>query len=413
MAEIYIGFVGLVIVIVLSIVMVALFFASRYRKFKTNEYVIFLRGGKVKSAGRGGHVIKLPLIDEIIVIPTTTRKTLLNSSDKILSREFQDVKISAILYWRVSEPEISFNAVVWDSRSPDYVERVLSTASEAIIRTTCASLTVETIICDRIEIIKTISDQLLNLTKDWGIVIESLEIIEVQVLDKDLKENMEAVKKIQEQRRARLANADAKELYRLREIDVSRQAQVAEKKLAIEVQEQEMIRLKIEAEAYRKSVIIRAEADAEAIRLKKMAVYEADAEGIRKKLLAQAEGFKEQVEAINSADENFIALKLIEKMPEIYKNISPDKMIVMGEGNQSFNSILGSIIPLMQVLPELNSQIKNSSKRSLDKTKNEKNKTIEEFDRSDLENFQDIIKIEAPTPIKMQNGKIKKHYAKS
>jgi len=81
-AEFSLGVAGVVIIVVLSIVLVAVFFASRYRKFKTNEYVIFLRGGKIKSAGRGGHVIKLPLIDEIIVIPTTTRKTLLNSSDK-------------------------------------------------------------------------------------------------------------------------------------------------------------------------------------------------------------------------------------------------------------------------------------------------------------------------------------------
>jgi regulator of protease activity HflC (stomatin/prohibitin superfamily) len=407
MAEFSLGIVGIVIILVVTIVLIALFFASRYRKFKTNEYVIFLRGGKVKSAGRGGHVIKLPLIDEIIVIPTTTRKTLLNSSDKILSREFQDVKISAILYWRVSEPEVSFNAVVWDARSPDYVERVLSTATEAIIRTTCASLSVETIICDRTEIIKTISDQLLNLTKDWGIVIESLEIIEVQVLDKDLKDNMEAVKKIQEQQRARLANADAKELYRLREIDVSRQAELAQKEMAIQIQKQELIRVEIEAEAYRKSIIIRAEADAEAIRLKKMAEYEAEAEGIRKKLLAQAEGFKKQVEAINSADENFIALKLIEKMPEIYKNIAPEKMIVMGEGNQSWNSILGSIIPLMQVLPELNAQIKNVAKKNENKLNEEMEGKVD-FEDSQIENFQDVM-IEAPIKnLKMKGIKVKK-----
>ena len=407
MAEFSLGIVGIVILIVVTIVLIALFFASRYRKFKTNEYVIFLRGGKVKSAGRGGHVIKLPLIDEIIVIPTTTRKTLLNSSDKILSREFQDVKISAILYWRVSEPEISFNAVVWDARSPDYVERVLSTATEAIIRTTCASLTVETIICDRTEIIKTISDQLLNLTKDWGIVIESLEIIEVQVLDKDLKDNMEAVKKIQEQQRARLANADAKELYRLREIDVSRQAELAQKEMAIQIQRQELTRVELEAEAYKKATLIRAEADAKAIKMKVLAEKEAEATGIRLKMTAEAEGFQKQVDAINSGDQNFISLKLIEKMPEIYKNISPDKMIVMGEGNKSWNSILGSIIPLMQVLPEFNNQIKNVSK----KTDNKFNEEMEEkvdFEDSEIGNFQDVM-IEAPIKnLKMKGIKVKK-----
>ncbi|MHA1475040.1 MAG: SPFH domain-containing protein [Promethearchaeota archaeon] len=391
----------------MTIVLIALFFASRYRKFKTNEYVIFLRGGKVKSAGRGGHVIKLPLIDEIIVIPTTTRKTLLNSSDKILSREFQDVKISAILYWRVSEPEISFNAVVWDARSPDYVERVLSTATEAIIRTTCASLTVETIICDRTEIIKTISDQLLNLTKDWGIVIESLEIIEVQVLDKDLKDNMEAVKKIQEQQRARLANADAKELYRLREIDVSRQAELAQKEMAIQVQRQELTRVELEAEAYKKATLIRADADAKAIKMKILAKKEAEATGIRLKMTAEAEGFQKQVDAINSGDQNFISLKLIEKMPEIYKNISPDKMIVMGEGNKSWNSILGSIIPLMQVLPEFNNQIKNVSKKTGDKFNEEMEEKVD-FEDSEIKNFQDVM-IEAPIKnLKMKGMKVKK-----
>ncbi|MHA1561948.1 MAG: SPFH domain-containing protein, partial [Promethearchaeota archaeon] len=394
-------------IIVVTIVLIALFFASRYRKFKTNEYVIFLRGGKVKSAGRGGHVIKLPLIDEIIVIPTTTRKTLLNSSDKILSREFQDVKISAILYWRVSEPEISFNAVVWDARSPDYVERVLSTATEAIIRTTCASLTVETIICDRTEIIKTISDQLLNLTKDWGIVIESLEIIEVQVLDKDLKDNMEAVKKIQEQQRARLANADAKELYRLREIDVSRQAELAQKEMAIQVQRQELTRVELEAEAYKKATLIRADADAKAIKMKILAKKEAEATGIRLKMTAEAEGFQKQVDAINSGDQNFISLKLIEKMPEIYKNISPDKMIVMGEGNKSWNSILGSIIPLMQVLPEFNNQIKNVSKKTGDKFNEEMEEKVD-FEDSEIKNFQDVM-IEAPIKnLKMKGMKVKK-----
>ena len=408
MAEFSLGVVGIVIIIVLSIVLVALFFASRYRKFKTNEYVIFLRGGKVKSAGRGGHVIQLPLIDEIIVIPTTTRKTLLNSSDKILSREFQDVKISAILYWRVSEPEISFNAVVWDAKSPDYVERVLSTATEAIIRTTCASLTVETIICDRTEIIKTITDQLLNLTKDWGIVIESLEIIEVLVLDKELKDNMEAVKKIREQQRARLANADAKELYRLREIDVSRQSELAEKEMAIQLQQQELIRMEIEAEAYKKATLIRADADAIAIKLRILAEKEAEAIGIRLKMTAEAEGFQKQIDAINSGNKNFLTMKLIEQMPEIYKNISPDKMIVMGEGNKSWNSILGSILPLMQVLPEFNAQIKDVTKKTEDKV-NEEIEETGEFEDSEIENFQEIIQIESPIKnIKMKGIKVKK-----
>ncbi len=346
------------VLIVGSLVMLALFIASRYRKFKTNEYVIHLRNGRVKSAGRGGKIIKAPLVDEIIVIPTTTRKTLLNSSEKILSREYQDIKISAILYWRVSDPSTAFNAVVWDRSSNDYVERVLSTATEAIIRTTCASLSIEKILCDRTEIIKMIADQLLNLTKDWGIVIESLEIIEVEVLDSDLKDNMEAVKKAQERQKAKMSAAAAAEVYRLKEIDVQRQSELAAKEMAIQIQEGELRRVEIEAQAYKTAKLIRAKADAEALKLTHLAKFEAEAEGIRIKMAAEAEGIQKQVDALSTSGDKFMSLKLIEKMPEIYSHLSPDKMIVMGEGNQGFNSIIQSVLPLLQILPEFGSQIK-------------------------------------------------------
>ncbi|MCK5159688.1 MAG: hypothetical protein KAR08_11050, partial [Candidatus Heimdallarchaeota archaeon] len=52
-----------------------IFLISRYRKFKTNEYVIRFRNGKIKSAGKGGRCILMPIIDEIVVIPTTTQQT--------------------------------------------------------------------------------------------------------------------------------------------------------------------------------------------------------------------------------------------------------------------------------------------------------------------------------------------------
>ncbi|MHA1520443.1 MAG: SPFH domain-containing protein [Promethearchaeota archaeon] len=373
MAEFQLGPAGIVLLIVLTIVFIALFFASRYRKFKTNEYVIHLRNGKVHSSGRGGKIIKLPLIDEIIVIPTTTRKTLLDSSEKILSREYQDVKISAILYWRVSNPQTAFNAVDWNRNSPDYVERILSTATEAIIRTTCASLEIEKIICDRTEIIKLITDQLLNLTQDWGIVIESLEIIEVQVLDRDLKDNMEAIKKIEENRKAKLSQANAIEEFRIREIEVKKKTDLASKVADILVQREEMTRLEIEAEAYRKAKIIRAQADAEAIKLKNLAEFEAEAEGIRQKMTAEAEGLQKQVDAIAKSDPSFITLKLLEKLPEIYSHLSPEKMIVVGEGNQGFNSLISSVIPMLELLPQFKQTVRDAKNPEPKSTENSNN----------------------------------------
>lgn len=352
--------IGLLILFTFVVIMV--FMASRYHKFKTNEYVIHLRNGKVKSAGLGGKIIKLPLLDDIIVIPTTTRKTILNASEKVLSKEYQDLRIVGILYWKVSNPTVAYNAVVWDPRSSDYVEKVLSTASEAIIRTTAASLEIEKIIRERASIIKIVSDQLYNLTKDWGIVIESLEIVEVEVLDANLKRNMEAVKKVAEEQKARMAAANSKEVYRLRELEVEKMVGVAQeqtnleimlqaKKKEISVQTEEKKKMEIDAEAYKTAEILKAQGDAEALRLQKQVKFEAEAEAIRLKMAAQAEGLQKQVDALSSGDERFMAVKLVEILPQIFENINPDKMIVMGEGKSAFNSLANSILPFMELIP--------------------------------------------------------------
>jgi regulator of protease activity HflC (stomatin/prohibitin superfamily) len=287
----------------------------------------------------------------------------LNASEKILSREYQDIKIVAILYWRVSDPNVAFTAVEWDPRSSDFVEKILSTATEAIIRTTCAGLEIEKILKERWEIIKLVGDQLLNLTKDWGLVIESLEIIEVTVLDADLKRNMEAVKKIQEEQKARLASADAQEIYRMREIEVERkvgvtkqeaetEVNVTSKRKEVSTQTEENHRMIIEAEAVKKTSILRAEAEAEAIRLKKFAEFKAEADGILQRMNAQAEGLQKQVAALSSGDANFIMLKLIEAMPQIYANLKPEKMLITGDSNSAFGGLVKSIIPFLEILPQ-------------------------------------------------------------
>ena len=74
-----------------------IFLAARYRKFKTNQFVIHLRNGKVKSAGLGGSLWLLPLIDEYIVIPTTSIQTLVEAHEQVVSKEYQNIEIEGLL----------------------------------------------------------------------------------------------------------------------------------------------------------------------------------------------------------------------------------------------------------------------------------------------------------------------------
>jgi len=363
-------FVGLGVTIGIIIFLFVIFLAARYRKFKTNQFVIHLRNGKVKHAGLGGSLFLLPLIDEYIVIPTTSIQTVVEAHEQVVSYEYQNIEIEGLLIWKVVDPEKAFSAVSWIMRDENYVEKILKGAAEAIIRTTCANMPLEKIIRERREIIDPIEKDLHELTADWGIVIESLEILEVIIVEQELKKNMEATKQAEEFRKARIAKAEAERESKMRELEVKNEIGVQEqlvereielrrkdKEIAIAVQERE--RKKIEADGDRQKKIIEVDAEAQQIKRKLIAQAEGEAENIRQQMLAQAEGFKEQVEAMSTADERFLAVQLTNILPEIFKNLSPDKMFIMGDGNEAFSSLSRAILPFLQLLPEYSDKIKD------------------------------------------------------
>ena len=367
--EIHPLFVGIGVTIGIVVFLFVIFFAARYRKFKTNQFVIHLRNGKVKHAGLGGSLLLLPLIDEYIVIPTTSIQTLVEAHEQVVSMEYQNIEIEGLLIWKVIDPEKAFSAVSWNMRDENFVEKILKGATEAIIRTTCANMPLEKIIRERREIIDHVEKDLHELTADWGIVIESLEIIEVIIGEPELKKNMEASKQAEEFRKARIAKAEAERESRLRELEVKneigiqeqsveREIEIRRKEKEIAIAEQERERKIIEADGDRRKKIIEADADAQQITRKLLAQAEGEAENIRQQMLAQAEGFKKQVEAMGSADERFLAVQLTNILPEIFKHVKPDKMFIMGDGNEVFSSLSKAIMPFLQLLPEYSDTIK-------------------------------------------------------
>ena len=358
----------IVVAVVLIFLVVVIFYFSRYKKFRTNEFVIHLRSGKVKSAGMGGKLFKMPILDDVIVIPTTTQQTTLEAHQNLVTRELQDISLEAYLFWKVLKPETAYTAVSWDSRASNFVEHVLRNATEAIIRTTCANMELETIIRERMAIIKAIADRLHEIVSDWGITIESIEIKEVHILDEGLKHNMEQLKKSMMEQEARIAKARAEEASRTQELlvqqklgmqeqDTEQSIQIKSKEREIAVADQERERVKIEADAARQQKIIQADGESQQIKMRLTAQAEGEAQKIRQQMLAQAEGFQSQVEAMKLADERFLAIQMINTLPDVYNNVKPEKMVVIGDGENAFGSLAKSIIPFLQIIPHVSGDI--------------------------------------------------------
>jgi regulator of protease activity HflC (stomatin/prohibitin superfamily) len=368
--EINIWAVGIPVTCVIVGFLFIIFYAARYRKFKTNQFVIHLRRGKVKSAGLGGSLLLLPLFDEYIVIPTTSIQTILEAHDQVVSKEYQNIEFVGMIIWKVIDPEKAFSSVSWNLRDENYIEKILKAAAEAVMRTICANMPLELIIRERREIIDHVLKDLHELSADWGILIETFEILEVIIVESELKKNMEATKQAIEYQKARIAKADAERASKLRELEVQNelgtQEQIVQKEIElrrkekeIAIAEKERDRKQIEADGERRRVVIEADGQATAIKKRLIAQAEGEAESTRQQMLAQAEGFQEQIDAMSNADQRFLAVQLTNVLPEIFKHLSPDKMFIMGNGDEAFSSLSKAILPFLQLLPEYSDKIKN------------------------------------------------------
>ena len=376
-------FILIPVAIVVLLVLIILLYTSRYRKFKPNEYVIWLRNGKIRKAEKGGAGFLNPLIDSKVIIPVTVQETLLEAKERVISHEYQDMSLTAFIYWRVVNPEIAFSKVSLNPEQHDFVEKVIKNAAESIIRTTCANMPVERIIRERQEIIKAITTELHALMADWGIITESVEIRDVEVLDKQLKANLEALKKLAEEQQAKIRAAEMHEITKLRDLEVERKTGMQDQdvKLAIDskakereiqVADLEKKRAIILADTLKQQAIIAAEAEkakriaqeidvemerltreAEARKIQLIAQAEGEASIIKQKLVAEAEGLIEQVKALQQADERFVQLKTLEVLPDIFKGIKVDQMMVLGEGQDTYKAIAQMVLPFMNIVKQM------------------------------------------------------------
>ncbi len=359
--------VGLVVVLVLFL----LFYASRYRKFTSDTYMIHFRNGRVIKAGIGGKAVVIPLIDEVRVVPVTTQSTFLEAKEKVLSREFQEISVTAFVFWRVIDPEVAFSRTSWNKSDDAYIENIIRNAAESIIRTTCANMALEKIIRDRQAIIEAVTKELHALTKDWGMLVESCEIRDIEIIDPNLKANVSAIMKIEQEKLARLKSAEMEEITKLRDLEVSRKVGIEQQEVGLEVdskekdkeiavQELERKRTEVEAQTFQTKIEI--EASAEASKIKQLAVAKqfemesrarGDAAAIIEAKTAEAEGILKRIEALAKADERLFQEMIIEKLPEIYQNLEIDKMIITGSKEDAFSSIANAIVPFLQIVPEL------------------------------------------------------------
>jgi regulator of protease activity HflC (stomatin/prohibitin superfamily) len=194
--------------LVLVAIFAVIFFIGSFAKI-LREYeraVIFRLGRSTKAilnpGGQGngpGLVLLVPLIDRMVKVSLQTVALDVAPQD-VISRDNVSLKVSAVIYFRVVDPERAIIAV------QDYLY-----ATSQIAQTTLRSVLGQVELDDLLSARDKINQQLQRIidehTEPWGIKVLNVEVKQID-LPQDMQRAMAKQAEAERERRAKVINAD-------------------------------------------------------------------------------------------------------------------------------------------------------------------------------------------------------------
>ena len=194
--------------LLLVAVFAVIFFIGSFAKI-LREYeraVIFRLGRSTKAilnpGGQGngpGLVLLVPLIDRMVKVSLQTVALDVAPQD-VISRDNVTLKVSAVIYFRVVDPERAIIAV------QDYLY-----ATSQIAQTTLRSVLGQVELDDLLSARDKINQQLQRIidehTEPWGIKVATVEVKQID-LPQDMQRAMAKQAEAERERRAKVINAD-------------------------------------------------------------------------------------------------------------------------------------------------------------------------------------------------------------
>ena len=107
----------------------------------------------------------------------------ITASDKVISKENQDIIIRGFIVWRIVDPEAAFATIARSSNTNPMreINHTCEQIVEAVIRTTAANMTLDQILRERDLIVRKIVGELQDVVDTWGLQIETVEIRDVEI----------------------------------------------------------------------------------------------------------------------------------------------------------------------------------------------------------------------------------------
>jgi len=181
------------------VVLVVLFLASAIRVLNEYERAVIFRLGRLIATKGPGLIILIPVVDRMVKVSLRTVVLDVPPQD-IITRDNVSVKVNAVVYFRVLEPEKAIVEV------EDYAYAT-SQLSQTTLRSILGQAELDDLLSHRDKINSELKEILDKHTDPWGIKVANVEVKHVD-LPQEMQRAMARQAEAERERRAKIINAE-------------------------------------------------------------------------------------------------------------------------------------------------------------------------------------------------------------
>ena len=184
------GIIGLFVLILIS---------AAIKVVQEYERGVIFRLGRLVGAKGPGLFLIVPFIDRMVKVDLRV-VTLDVPSQEVITKDNVTVRVNAVVYFRVVDPESSVVKVL------DHV-RATSQISQTTLRNVLGQSELDELLAKREKLNQMLQKIIDEQTDPWGIKVSTVEIKEVELAE-EMKRSMAAQAEAERDRRAKIINAE-------------------------------------------------------------------------------------------------------------------------------------------------------------------------------------------------------------
>ncbi|MFC1955085.1 slipin family protein [Chloroflexota bacterium] len=185
--------IGIIVLVVLIILPMAVKIVTEYERG-----VIFRLGRLVGAKGPGLFLI-IPFIDRMVKVDLRV-VTMDVPSQEVITKDNVTVRVNAVVYFRVVDPESSVVKVL------DHI-RATSQISQTTLRNVLGQSELDELLAQREKLNQMLQKIIDEHTDPWGVKVSTVEIKEVELAE-EMKRSMAAQAEAERERRAKIIHAE-------------------------------------------------------------------------------------------------------------------------------------------------------------------------------------------------------------